>query len=181
MGTIQDKKTKNERFSVAVDYLFQKKLVTSQKDLADKIGITGPSYSRIKNGVKNVSDDTIRKMNDAFKGIFNMAYFRGESGWLLAKDALMAGNNAEAVASAPICTEPHQPAPIDQSSLVNAALAAKDQTIAQMELRLSEKDETIRTQRQLIESLKQQVADLRYKNIIKNITDSPFPGGVAEP
>ena len=174
MGTIQDKKTKNERFSVAVDYLFQEKLVTSQKDLADKIGITGPTYSRIKNGVKNVSDDTIRKMNDAFNGIFNMAYFRGESGWLLAKDALMAGNNPEAVASAPICTEQHQPAPIDQSSLVNAALAAKDQTISKME-------ETIATQRQLIESLKQQIEDLRFRQKFNGLADSPFPGGVAEP
>ena len=75
---IMDKKLKNELFKVAVDYLFKEKKVGSQKELADRIGITEPSLSRIMNNKRFVSDDTLRKMNESFGGIFNMAYFRGE-------------------------------------------------------------------------------------------------------
>jgi len=73
-----DKKLKNELFKVAVDYLFREKKVGSQKELAEKIGITEPSLSRVMNGGRTVSDMTLHKMNEAFGGIFNMAYFRGE-------------------------------------------------------------------------------------------------------
>ena len=86
MGTNEGKKSKNELFISAIDYLYEKKLVTRQKDLAAKIGVTEATFSRIKNGVKIVSDDTIRKMNDAFGNIFNMAYFRNESDVLLVSD-----------------------------------------------------------------------------------------------
>ena len=73
-------KDKNERFLKAVDLLYQKKLVNSQKQLAEKIGITESALSRIKNGSKSVSDETIRKMNAAFDNMFNMDYFRGVEG-----------------------------------------------------------------------------------------------------
>ena len=85
IGTIQSNKTKNELFFDAVEYLYSEKLVASQQELAAKIGISPSAFSRIKSGVNTVSDDTIRKMNDAFGNIFNMAYFRNKSGFLLAK------------------------------------------------------------------------------------------------
>lgn len=81
-----DKKKKNVFFMVAVDYIFKEGLVDSQKTLAEKIGISEAALSRIKNGTKTVSDETLRKMNAAFCGIFNMAYFRGESTKLLIED-----------------------------------------------------------------------------------------------
>lgn len=81
-----DKKMKNNLFMVAVDHLYKEKLVDSQKSLAEKIGISEAALSRIKNGTKTVSDETLRKMNAAFGGIFNMAYFRGESTKFLIED-----------------------------------------------------------------------------------------------
>ena len=174
-----DKKLKNELFMVAVDYLFREKLVDSQKDLADKIGITEPSLSRIKNGKKTVSDDTLRKMNESFGGIFDMRYFRGESRTLTLEDAAYYKAHPEDDMFSTNCENKNEP--IDHSSLVNAALAAKDQVIAQMELRISEKDETIRTQRQLIQALQQQVADFRARYEIGNLEKYPFPVGSAEP
>lgn len=81
-----DDNLKNNLFLVAVDHLFREKLVNSQKDLAKKIGITETSLSRIKKGQRVVSDDTLRKMNEAFGHIFNMAYFRGRSTKLLIAD-----------------------------------------------------------------------------------------------
>lgn len=77
MGQI-DKKLKNQLFKVAVDYIYKEHLVYSQGELAKKIGISDSALSRIMNDKKFVGDDTLRKMNEAFGGIFNMAYFRGE-------------------------------------------------------------------------------------------------------
>ena len=77
MGQI-DKNLKNELFKVAIDYIYKEHLVGSQGELAEKIGISASALSRIMNDKKFVGDDTLRKMNEAFGGIFNMAYFRGE-------------------------------------------------------------------------------------------------------
>lgn len=80
------KNLKNSTFFTAIDYLFREKMVTNQKELAEKIGISEGSMSRLKNGTKGVSDKTIRSMNEAFGNIFNMQYFRGESPVMLVKD-----------------------------------------------------------------------------------------------
>ena len=77
MGQI-DKKLKNQLFKVAVDYIYKEHLANGQGELAKKIGISESALSRIMNDKKFVGDDTLRKMNEAFGGIFNMAYFRGE-------------------------------------------------------------------------------------------------------
>lgn len=82
-----DKIIKNERFRNAIDCLYAQKLIESDVDAASKIGISKSGFSRLLNDRKSVSDETLRKMNDAFGGIFNMAYFRGESDFLLVEDA----------------------------------------------------------------------------------------------
>jgi hypothetical protein len=82
-----DKIIKNERFRNAIDCLYAQKLIESDVDAASKIGISKSGFSRLLNDRKSVSDETRRKMNDAFGGIFNMAYFRGESDFLLVEDA----------------------------------------------------------------------------------------------
>ena len=81
-----DDSFKNNLFFVACDYLFKEKMVSNQKELAQKIGITETSLSRIKKGQRVVSDETLRKMNEAFNFIFNMQYFRGRSTKLLNED-----------------------------------------------------------------------------------------------
>lgn len=81
-----DDSFKNNLFLVAIDYLFKEKMVGNQKELAQKIGITETSLSRIKKGQRVVSDETLRKMNEAFNFIFNMQYFRGRSTKLLNED-----------------------------------------------------------------------------------------------
>jgi transcriptional regulator with XRE-family HTH domain len=161
-------KSKNERFAVAVDYLFQSKLVSNQKDLCSKVGLSEPTYSRIKNEKRIVSDDTIRKLNDAFNGIFNMAYFRGDSDVLLA-------NQPEPA------KEPSDVRYIDNDSILNALLSAKDETIYALKQQLATKDELIQAKDDLIAGLRSQLAALRTQVDEKKISDYPFPMGVAEP
>ena len=179
MKAKMDNNARKSRFMDAVDYLFQHRLVTSQKDLAAKIGITEPTLSRIKSGIKNVSDETLNKMNAAFDGIFNMSYFRGES------DVLIVGDNK------PTADAPEQA--IDQSSLVNALLAANNQTIESLKRELASEKESherevaqmqarIEEQADHIQTLKGRL--MEYRKIIDaakiEIGNYPFPMGVAE-
>lgn len=97
-----NKKVKNECFRVAVDYLYSKNAIKADKELAEKIDVTPATLSRIRKDLSVVSDDTIRKMNEAFGGIFNLAYFRGESTWLLLQDAM----ESEAASPHPATSQP---------------------------------------------------------------------------
>jgi transcriptional regulator with XRE-family HTH domain len=155
-----DKKERNERFLVAVDYLFKENLVRNQTDLCQKVGIGVASYSRIKTGVRIVSDDTIRKLNDAFGGIFNMAYFRGDSETLLAN-----------------IQEPAQelPAPVvDTGSILNALIAAKDETIDVMAKQLKDKESIIQAKDDLIKTLQVQLDKLQKELKNQRLGDYRF-------
>ena len=79
---------RNECFRVALDYLYKNGYVVDQNELSEKTGISATSISRILNNrVKEPSESTIRKLNDAFGNIFNPQYFRGQSVHLLLEDA----------------------------------------------------------------------------------------------
>lgn len=80
---MMDRKIKNNLFLTAFDWLIKEKKVSSQKELAEKIGVSPNTITRIKNYVVTVSDDTLRQMDEAFGHVFNMAYFRGESNYML--------------------------------------------------------------------------------------------------
>lgn len=60
-----------------MDWLHKNKGIRDQRHLASIIGITPNSMSRIMNGQNNPSEDTLRKLNEAFGNIFNMKYLRG--------------------------------------------------------------------------------------------------------
>lgn len=85
---------KNECFRAAVDYLRGKNVVKTDKELATKIGVTAAALSRIRKDLTTISDDTLYKMNEAFGNIFNMAYFRGESIYMLVEDVVKAKQKA---------------------------------------------------------------------------------------
>jgi uncharacterized coiled-coil protein SlyX len=73
---------------------------------------------------------------------------------------------------------------IDQSSLINAALAAKDETIAVLRDQLTAKDTVIQAKDELIANLRQQIATLQQQlHAAKDeelFKDFPFPKGIAD-
>jgi transcriptional regulator with XRE-family HTH domain len=102
----------NDLFARALDWIYVNTDIKDQKSLAAYTGITETTISRILNDrVKHPSEDTIRKLNDAFDGIFNPAYFRGENIYLLMKDAIEEKMYAQ---------EQHTSTNSDQSSLVTS-------------------------------------------------------------
>lgn len=80
-------KVKNGCFAKAVDWLYQNGKVKDQKELSVVTGITETTISRILNDrVKEPSDTTIRRLDNAFGNIFNMDFFRGKSVVMLISD-----------------------------------------------------------------------------------------------
>ena len=78
----------NGLFAHAIDWIYANTEVKDQKTLAALTKISETTISRILNDrVKKPSEDSILRLNDAFGGIFNLSYFRGESPYLLMKDA----------------------------------------------------------------------------------------------
>lgn len=82
---------RNERFRVALDYLYKNGLVADQRELSVKTGLSQKSISHILNNrVQNPSEATIRKLNEAFGNIFNPEYFRCNSEHMLAEEQTQA-------------------------------------------------------------------------------------------
>jgi len=174
MGQI-NKKLKNQLFKVAVDYIYKEHLADSQGELAKKIGISDSALSRIMNDKKFVGDDTLRKMNEAFSGIFNMAYFRGEDPQcMLMEDLAYYKQHPEErlVFEKPNSDNPSLlesansvpvPSSVDPSSAINAAIAAyvelTNRLKQEMSDRLSDKDTIIAEKQARIVALEQTVAD----------------------
>lgn len=79
-------KLKNEIFATVLDWLIREHYVIDQRDLADKTGITATTISRIMTGKVEPKDETLRKLNAAFRNMFNMQYLRGQSTTMLVAD-----------------------------------------------------------------------------------------------
>lgn len=177
-------KTRNINFAAAFHELKQRKIVSNQTELAKLMEVSGDTITNIMHYYNEVSEDTISKLQKAAGGIFNIHFLRGESDVMFAQDA---GDPA--------------PAQIDQSSLMNAAIAAKDETITTLkreiknnkeaeEQKLLAKDETIaalreqlKTKEALIKSLQQQVENLQGQLMQQHYpgySGYPYPTGVAE-
>ena len=93
---------RNECFRVALDYLYKNGLVADQKELSEKTKLSQTAISRILNHrVKEPSEATIRKLNEAFGNIFNPEYFRGHSIHLLMEDLEYAQKHPEEDISSP--------------------------------------------------------------------------------
>ena len=163
---------RNNIFAAAFDYLKREKGIKTQKRLAELMGVSEDTITRILKDRCEVTEDIITKLQTASGCIFNLQWLRGEdSTYMLAKDML----------SVP------EPQPIDQSSLVNAAIAAKDETIgalrsqlADLRIQLVDKQNVIDAKDQLIDSLKMQINNMMSEMQIKGISTYPFEMGVSE-
>ena len=186
---------RNHIFAAAIDELRRregKKL--SQKEIADRMGVTEDTISRIMRLHNQVTEDIITRLQTASGCIFNLQWLRGESDVMLAADV----DNKPT----PVADNLHESTHIDQGSLMNATIAAQQTSIESLKREVvkteesakrevAAKDETIKSLKResaikdaLIESLQQQVADLRAALALQQTKDNfgnyPFTPGVAD-
>lgn len=145
-------KEKN-RFARAVDWLLDNGEAESQEEIAEKIGTTPTTISRNKCiEAKKPSVKTLSSFSRAYGHIINIDYLRGESDIMLVKDLISDDKK--------INTDLHKSSQIDQSSMVNAIIAATDTTVLSLKRELVNKEESFnREMAQLKESHKRELAD----------------------
>ena len=145
--------------------------VKYQKDLAARIGVSEDTITRIMRDQTEVTDDFLCKFNEAFDNVFNYQWLRGEDNEPMLAAELGKGN-------------PHPSAPmIDNGSAINAALAAKDETIETLKARIvdlqrtiADKEEIIKARDALIITLERQLAAATTGDLSRY----PFTMGAAE-
>lgn len=170
---------RNNIFAAAFDYLKRNKGIKTQKQLAQLMGVSEDTITRILKDRTEVTEDIITKLQTASGCIFNLQWLRGEdTTHMLAQDLADDVDNVV----------PQQGMP-DPSSMVNALLAKSDETISALKEVIETKDEQIadlrrelEDKRDHIETLKHRCAELR--RIIDahnfNIDALHFPPGVAD-
>ena len=186
---------RNHIFAAAIDELRRREgKRLSQKEIADRMGVTEDTISRIMRLHNQVTEDIITRLQTASGCIFNLQWLRGESDVMLAADV----DNRPA----PVAENLHESTHIDQGSLMNATIAAQQTSIESLKREvakteesakreLAAKEETISalrgqlaTKDTLIETLQQQVSDLRAALAEQQKKDSlgnyPFTIGAAD-
>ena len=145
--------------------------VRYQKDLAARIGVSEDTITRIMRDQTEVTDDFLCKFNEAFDNIFNYQWLRGED-----NEPMLAAELGK--------NNPHPSAPmIDNGSAINAALAAKDETIETLKARIVDLQLTIADKVEIIKAREARIVDLERKLAVattSDITRYPFKVGVAE-
>ena len=164
---------RNNIFAAAFDYLKREKGIKTQKRLAKLMGVSEDTITRILKDRCEVTEDIITKLQTASGCIFNLQWLRGEDPIHMLVEDLNDGRTAHFL---PPEGEERNTS-IDHSSLVNAALAAKDETIAALREQIQAKDELIAALRQQIDFLQQQVHAAKDEELFK---DFPFPKGIAD-
>ena len=145
--------------------------VKYQKDLAALIGVSEDTITRIMRDQTEVTDDFLCKFNEAFDNVFNYQWLRGED-----NEPMLAAELGK--------SNPHPSAPmIDNGSAINAALAAKDETIETLKDRIVDLQQTIADKVEIIKARDARIIELERKLAAATTGDLsryPFTMGAAE-
>jgi len=172
---------RNNIFAAAFDYLKREKGIKTQKRLAELMGVSEDTITRILKDRCEVTEDIITKLQTASGCIFNLQWLRGEDPIHMLVEDLNDGRVAHFIRQNGE-TDRHT----DQSSLINALIAAKDQLIEELQEKYKtmerEKDARIAELKQLAEERLHRIAELRREIETQNesLKEYPFVHGVAE-
>lgn len=159
MNEIVKDKARQERLNQVYRHLYAHYGIDSQKKMAQAMRVQRTALSAAMNGNKAyLTNNFFTKVCAAFPGVFNLDYLLTGKGSLLDEEIIHDDGLMQITES------------VDPSSLINAALAAKDETIAT----LREQNETLKT---LISELRHQIDVLKDKS---EMADYTFGFGVAD-
>jgi transcriptional regulator with XRE-family HTH domain len=135
----------------------------TQKDIVKAAGLSQNAISKIKTGQNNAGDDTINKLCTAFN--LNPDFFyRGSQQFTLEEKT-------------------HQSPMIDNGSAINAAIAAKDETIETLKARIVDLQQTIADKVEIIKDREARIVALERQLAAVSTQDIehwPFSVGVAD-
>lgn len=150
---------RNNIFAAAFDYLKREKGIRTQKRLAEMMGVSEDTITRILKDRCEVTEDIITKLQTASGCIFNLQWLRGEDDKMLASDVVI--------------EKPQE----NQSISVDVLVSSMRETIEEQRGRIADLQKTIAL-------LEQQLANERTRSAsISGIVreKNAFELGVAEP
>jgi hypothetical protein len=140
--------------------------IHTQSDFANALRKSRNAITLALNGdEKYLTDKLFTTICEAYKGVFNLNYLLTGQGDLLTVEEDAHNDAIQETFGM-----------IDQSSMVNALIASKDETIASLRRELDAKNETIALQRSRIADLERQLAAAR----MSDIDNYPFTIGAAD-
>ena len=153
---------RNNIFAAALDELKRRQIVKTQKELAQKMGVSEDTITRILKDRTEVTEDAITKLQTASGCIFNLQWLRGESVVMLLEDVEYYAQHPE---DHPLReNDTHQSAPID-ADFCHKALELNSQVIADIRKDLDyfkqlvlDKDATIQDNAEQIISLQSRLS-----------------------
>ena len=149
--------------------------IHTKTGFAEAIHYGRTSMSAAMNGdEKYLTDSLFKNICEAFPCVFDLNYLLTGEGSLLTTEEEVQIEDLEKL---------YNPQPIDQSSLVNALLAAKDETIdslksriADLQRTIADKEEIIKAREARITTMERQLADAATSDLSRY----PFTIGAAE-
>ena len=159
---------RQKRLKEVYEYLRKSYGIHTQSDFANALRKSRNSITLALNGdEKYLTDKLFKNICEAFQGVFDLNYLLTGEGSLLTIEEEVHNEDYERL---------YNQQPIDNSSLVNAIIAAKDETIASLRRELDSKNETIALQRSRIADLERQTA----ASTLSDLSGYPFAIGAAE-
>lgn len=134
---------RNNIFAAALDELKRRQIVKTQKELAQKMGVSEDTITRILKDRTEVTEDAISKLQTASGCIFNLQWLRGESDIMLMEKA----------------NEPQKSAPID-ADLYHRTLVSNANIIAELRKDLEYFKALVLDKDALIQEHNEQLAEL---------------------
>ena len=172
---------RNNIFAEAFDYLKREKGIKTQKRLAELMGVSEDTITRILKDRTEVTEDIITKLQTASGCIFNLQWLRGEDAFnMLAIDA----------AEAELRKSESKQNEIDPASLANATISAQIETISRMEVqhereladrdaRIVELKNTIEDKITIIKAREARIVELERQLSAASSSDlSKYPFGI---
>lgn len=203
----KDKKAKNSRrnnnFAAAFDYLKRNTDIHTQQELADRMGVSKDTISRIITAKTDVTEDAITKFQTATDCIFNLQWLRGESDVMLMSNLtspVSRDGNGQTPMYVPdyntmmdfntkIAIKDEQIEELKRVILKNETtakreLAAKEETISALREQLNGKDAQLADKQVIIDSLQDYINDLKRQlsayRTNEEIGSYPFKMGAAD-
>ena len=162
---------RQKRLKEVYEYLRKFYGIHTQSDFANALCKSRNAITLALNGdEKYLTDKLFKTICEAFPGVFDLNYLLTGNGSLLSNDKA----NHEEIKTSNV---------IDQSSLVNAAIAAKDETIINLKERIKELQRTIADKEEIIKARDERIIALERQLAAATTGDLsryPFTMGAAE-
>jgi len=171
---------RNNIFAAAFDYLKREKGIKTQKQLAELMGVSEDTITRILKDRTEVTEDIITKLQTASGCIFNLQWLRGEDAFHMLAIDVAEGLAKKQSSAASIGTSSEFN---NEISVYVKLVEARDREIADKAARIRDLERTIADKETIIRDREARIAALERQLAVEksgDLSSYPFAFGEVE-